>query len=142
MSRSRPRRVERNAGAFLGPDVLVPAPMRTLSDDYRDEPTEPEDSDRVPEPEPPGLVRRVLDKVVRPFVASAAEPHGGDPNRSHPFQETADPGIVPAASAGGNYGGAQHNMWAVTTATLRGSRCAMPGCGKERHDPVHSLAND
>jgi hypothetical protein len=55
-----------NAGAFLGPDLLVPVPMRTLSDEYRDAPVEPEDSDREPEPEPerPGRVRRFLDKVT------------------------------------------------------------------------------
>ena len=65
MSRPKPRQAERNAGAFLGPDVLVPAPMRTLDDEYHDEPTEPEDSDREPEPEPPGAIRRVLDRLKR-----------------------------------------------------------------------------
>jgi hypothetical protein len=64
MSRPKPRRVERNAGAFLGPDMLVPVPMRTLSDDIRDEPTEPED-DREPEAEPPGLIRRVVERLAR-----------------------------------------------------------------------------
>ncbi len=141
MSRPRQRHTERNAGAFLGPDILIPAPMRTLSDDYRDEPTEPEDSDRLPEPEPPGLARRMLDRLGR---ATAGRPARGgtksDPTRPHPFQETDDPGIVPAASAGGNYQGAQANIWAVTTAALRGTRCAMPGCGRERHDPIHALA--
>jgi hypothetical protein len=34
--------------------------MRTLSDDYSDEPTEPEDSDRVPEPAPPSLAHRIV----------------------------------------------------------------------------------
>jgi hypothetical protein len=63
------RRVERNAGAFLTPDLgggggMIPVPMRTLSDDYSDEP-EPEDSDRVPEPKEPGLVRRLLSKLAR-----------------------------------------------------------------------------
>jgi hypothetical protein len=37
--------------------------MRTLSDDYHDEPTEPEDSDRLPDPEPPGLLRRLVDRI-------------------------------------------------------------------------------
>jgi hypothetical protein len=64
MSRPKPRRAEHNAGAFMGPDVMIPVPMRTLSDDYRDEATEPEDSERMPEPEPPGLLRRVLDRMV------------------------------------------------------------------------------
>jgi hypothetical protein len=63
MSRPKPRREQRNTGAFLGPDLLVPVPMRTLSDDYHDERTEPED-DHVPEPEPPGLIRRVVDRLT------------------------------------------------------------------------------
>jgi hypothetical protein len=43
---------------------MIPVPMRTLSDDYSDEP-EPEDSNRVPEPKEPGRVRRLLDKLGR-----------------------------------------------------------------------------
>ena len=65
MGRPAKSRPERNAGAFLGPDLLIPVPMHTLSDEYRDEPTEPEDSDREPEPEPPRRIRRVLDKLIR-----------------------------------------------------------------------------
>ena len=65
MSRPKPARAEHNAGAFLGPDIMVPVPMTTLTDDYRDEPAEPEDSDRVPEPEPKGRVRRLLDRLLR-----------------------------------------------------------------------------
>jgi hypothetical protein len=64
MSRPKARRAEPSAGAFLGPDLLVPASMHTLADDYRDEPTYPED-EREPEPEPPGLVRRVIDRLMR-----------------------------------------------------------------------------
>lgn len=62
MSRPRPRHAEQNSGAFLGPDMLIPLTMRTLSDEYHDEPIEPED-DHVPEPEPPGLIRRVVDRL-------------------------------------------------------------------------------
>ncbi len=62
MSRPQPKRAEHNSGAFLGPDMLVPVPMRTLSDDYHDESTEPED-DRVPDPEPPGLIRRMVERL-------------------------------------------------------------------------------
>jgi hypothetical protein len=64
MSRPKPRRAERSAGAFLGPDILVPASIRTLSDEYRDEPTYPED-EREPEPEPPGFIRRVIERLTR-----------------------------------------------------------------------------
>lgn len=38
--------------------------VRTLSDEYRDTP-EPEDSDRVPLPEPPGLVERIVHRLDR-----------------------------------------------------------------------------
>jgi hypothetical protein len=61
---SRRKQPEQNAGAFLGPVLLVPVPMRTLSDDYRDEPAEPEDSDREPVPEPPSRLRRLLDRLA------------------------------------------------------------------------------
>ena len=63
MSEPERRKAEQNAGAFLGPFVMVPVPMRTLSDDYHDEPTEPEDSDRVPEPEPPSRLRRLIRRI-------------------------------------------------------------------------------
>ena len=64
MGEPQRRRAERNAGAFLGTDGvgMIPVPMSTLSDEYHDEPAEPED-DHVPEPEPPGLVHRVIDRV-------------------------------------------------------------------------------
>ena len=62
MPEPEPKRAEHNAGAFLGPDILAPIPLHTLSDEYHDEPTEPED-DRVPEPEPPGLFRRIVDRL-------------------------------------------------------------------------------
>lgn len=53
------RKVERS-GAFIGDvGVNAPVPIRTLSDEYHDEP-EPQDSDRVPDPEPEGLVTKVV----------------------------------------------------------------------------------
>lgn len=63
MSQGKPRRPEHNVGAFLSPVGTIPAPMSTLSDEYRDEPTEPRDSDREPEPEPAGLVRRIIERL-------------------------------------------------------------------------------
>ena len=63
MSKAKPRQPERNAGAFLSPMGTIPAPMSTLSDEYRDEPAEPTDSDREPEPEPAGLVRRIITRL-------------------------------------------------------------------------------
>ncbi len=63
MPEPKPKRAEHNAGAFLNPSGIggaYPVPMSTLSDEYHDEP-EPEDSDRVPEPDPPGLAHRVVE---------------------------------------------------------------------------------
>jgi hypothetical protein len=66
MGEPKPKRAVHNAGAFLSDGRgMVAIPMRTLSDDYRDEPTEPEDSERVPEPEPPSLTHRVIERLGR-----------------------------------------------------------------------------
>jgi hypothetical protein len=68
MPEPEPKKPVRNAGAFANPTGIgggIPVPMSTLSDEYHDEPTEPEDSDRVPEPEPPGLARRVVEWLQR-----------------------------------------------------------------------------
>lgn len=62
--------------------------------------------------------------------------------RFHAFVETNDPGIVAAASGGYRVAGEQVSMLGVTTASLRTTRCALPGCGKERHDPIHSAPED
>ena len=65
MPEPEPKKAVHNAGAFLAPYSAgsVPVPMRTLSDDYHDEPTEPEDSDRLPDPERQGLLRRLVDRI-------------------------------------------------------------------------------
>jgi hypothetical protein len=65
MPEPEPKKAVHNAGAFLAPFSAgsVPVPMRTLSDDYHDEPTEPEDSDRLPDPERQGLLRRLVDRI-------------------------------------------------------------------------------
>jgi hypothetical protein len=59
------KKAVRNAGVFLSPAPLplVVVPMRTLCDEYHDEPAEPEDSDRVPEPEPPSRLRRLIRRI-------------------------------------------------------------------------------
>jgi len=65
--RRRPT-AERSAGAFVAPDMPVPVPMRTISNDHRDVPTAPEEEPR-PEPEPeretPGLLTRLVDRLIR-----------------------------------------------------------------------------
>ncbi|MEW5989749.1 MAG: hypothetical protein AB1736_00190 [Chloroflexota bacterium] len=64
MEGNKRRRAVRNAGAFLAPDGTIGVPMRTLSDDYEDRPVDPED-DRVPEPDPPGAIRRNVNRIVQ-----------------------------------------------------------------------------
>ena len=66
MAKPKEKRPIRNAGAFLTDTSfgMIPVPMSTLSDEWHDEPPEPEDSDRVPEAEPPGRARRILDRVT------------------------------------------------------------------------------
>ena len=62
MPEPEPPKPERNAGAFANPSGIgggIPVPMSTLSDEYHDEPTEPEDSESIPEPEPPSLTNRI-----------------------------------------------------------------------------------
>ena len=63
MGEPEPKQAQRNAGAFLGPDLLAAIPMKTLSDEYHDGPAEPQDSDRVPPPAVPGLVKRLVDQL-------------------------------------------------------------------------------
>jgi hypothetical protein len=64
MGDPEPKTAQRNAGAFLGPDLLAAIPMRTLSDEYHDGPAEPQDSDRVPPPEAPGRFQRLIDQLT------------------------------------------------------------------------------
>lgn len=67
MPERRPKRAIHNAGAFLDPSGIggpIPVPMRTLSDEYHDEPAEPEE-DVEPEAAPPGLLHRVIGRLTR-----------------------------------------------------------------------------
>jgi hypothetical protein len=57
------RKVEK-AGAFLSDGFQnIAVPIRTLSDEYHDTP-EPQDSDRVPDPEPDGLATRLMHRIT------------------------------------------------------------------------------
>lgn len=56
------------AGPFQG--IGLPS-VRTLSDEYHDTP-EPEDSDRVPPPEPPGLFSRITRRLSKPHESGDA----------------------------------------------------------------------
>ncbi len=64
------------------------------------------------------------------------------PARAHAFQETHDAGLSVVASGSSGYSGSQANTLAVTTAFLRSTRCALPGCGKPRQDQIHAAPED
>jgi len=65
MDSSGTKRDERPIDAVLGPTGGIGLPaVRTLSDEYRDTP-EATDSERVPPPTRPGLLRRVMDRLAR-----------------------------------------------------------------------------
>ena len=82
MTEPGPRRAERNAGAFLTPTdySIIPVPMRTLSDEYHDEPAEAKDSETVPSPEPEGdapdrlAPRRAVPPVARAHLRDTPGP--------------------------------------------------------------------
>jgi len=65
-SKSVEPRFDGVAGPFQG--IGLPS-VRTLSDEYHDTP-EPSDSSRVPTPEPPGLVRRIANRLRKPHEGS------------------------------------------------------------------------
>ena len=73
-----------------------------------------------------------MDKL-RHTLAHAQSDKGG----SHPFKETNDPGLGAISSGGGPSGRGAATQLAVTTNFLRGTRCAVEGCGKTRDDPIH-----
>lgn len=54
----------RNAGAFLGPDVLIPVPIHTLSDEIPREPDELEAERRGPV-RPEGQPEHLRDRLRR-----------------------------------------------------------------------------
>ena len=61
--------------------------------------------------------------------------------RHHAYVRVDDPGIIAMAS-GGPFLATDVNMVAATSSHLRSMRCASPGCGKSREDPVHAPADD
>ena len=62
--------------------------------------------------------------------------------RFHPFRETNDVGMGAVASATMGYSPSNVSVFGVTAAHLRATRCAVPGCGRERHDPIHAVPED
>jgi hypothetical protein len=62
--------------------------------------------------------------------------------RPDAFEETNDPGAGAFASGGATTSGSQVSMVSTAANSLRAMRCAYPGCGKSREDPIHAPADD
>lgn len=63
-----------------------------------------------------------------------------DPGKPHAFVAKADPGIASVAS-GGFMREHEVTSWSVTSAYERDDkRCALPGCGRQRGDDLHAVA--
>ena len=64
-----------------------------------------------------------------------------DPGTRHAFRRIDDPGLAAVAAGGSQwemgYGSATHV--ATTDNYIRKSRCGVPGCGRERSDPIHEV---
>ncbi len=59
-----------------------------------------------------------------------------DPGTPHHFRQIDDPGMGAMASAQWGRGQTIAGI-AVTDNFIRKSRCGVPGCGRERSDPIH-----
>jgi hypothetical protein len=62
-----------------------------------------------------------------------------DPGSPHQFRPLNDPGMSAAAAGGsGTISGAALGMDAAVTGNfVREQRCGVPGCGRDRDDPIH-----
>ena len=78
---------------------------------------------------------------MRWFRRRPARPGTSNPSAPHAFRETNDPGISSMGAATGPQA-ASAQFLAATTATLRATRCAVPGCGRVRHDVIHAAAEE
>ncbi|MEW5991412.1 MAG: hypothetical protein AB1736_08730 [Chloroflexota bacterium] len=61
-----------------------------------------------------------------------------NPSQPHPFRQIDDPGVAAMASGGGpQLGYGAYGQIATTDNFIRKARCGVPGCGRDRHDPIH-----
>lgn len=62
-----------------------------------------------------------------------------DPGTPHEFRQIDDPGMGAFAAGGGSVGQGFGSVIQVATTNnfVRKSHCGVPGCGKDRSDPIH-----
>lgn len=62
------------------------------------------------------------------------------PNEPHEFRPVRDAGMGTGLASLGSREGGGPSPIAMTSRYLRMSACAVPGCGKDRDDPIHEPA--
>lgn len=67
-----------------------------------------------------------------------------DPGTPHRFKQIDDPGMAAFASGGGQVtqGFGSVIQVATTDNFIRKARCGVPGCGRDRSDPIHHGGED
>ena len=67
-----------------------------------------------------------------------------DPGTAHEFRQIDDPGLGAIAAGGTQFeqGYGSIGQLVTTDNFIRKSRCGVPGCGRERSDPIHQHGND
>jgi hypothetical protein len=65
-----------------------------------------------------------------------------DPHQHHPFDEPSAMGMAVAGTGGGKGGSMFSRTIGWTMAVQLPTRCAVAGCGKDRHDPIHIPVDD
>jgi hypothetical protein len=67
-----------------------------------------------------------------------------DPGKPHQFRRIDDPGLGALAAGGGQGtpGASPFTMVMATDNYIRKARCGVPGCGRERSDPIHQRGED
>lgn len=68
------------------------------------------------------------------------EPPRVEPHQPHEFREINDAGLGTGLGGMTGRGATNLNMIAMTDNYLRKSVCGVPGCGKDRGDPIHEAA--
>jgi hypothetical protein len=64
-----------------------------------------------------------------------------DPRGPHRYWDT-DDGLAAVMSGSAFESGQAANVLGGTAAFLRSTRCGIPGCGRPRQDPIHSIGDD
>jgi hypothetical protein len=80
---------------------------------------------------------RIVERLLR-RRAPGPDPDPGTPHAFRPIDD-AGLGFLAAGGVQPDRGSGQFTMVAMTDNYIRKSRCGVPGCGRERSDPIHQV---